>query len=95
LNLLEVYYDVLRRSGIEAADLLLQEMVNNPVTIVSEISDSVFREAGRLKATYSVSLADTFALALAKTSDALLITSDHHEFDVLEQKGEAKFLWIR
>jgi predicted nucleic acid-binding protein len=95
LNLLEVYYDIYRRSGEDAAKLLLEEMKSNPVTIVSEISDDLFSEAGRLKATYSVSIADTFALALAKTSGARLITSDHHEFDVLEEHGEAQFLWIR
>jgi predicted nucleic acid-binding protein len=95
LNLLEVYYDIYRRSGEDAAKSLLEEMKGNPVTIVSEIGDELFSEAGRLKATYSVSLADTFALALAKTSGAQLITSDHHEFDVLEEYGEARFLWIR
>jgi predicted nucleic acid-binding protein len=95
LNLLEVYYDIYRRSGESAAKLLLDEIKNNPVTIVSEISDELFNEAGRLKATYSVSIADTFALALAKINDAQLITSDHHEFDILEKCKEAKFLWIR
>jgi hypothetical protein len=24
-----------------------------------------------------------------------LVTADHHEFDSLEEKGEAKFYWIR
>jgi predicted nucleic acid-binding protein len=95
INLLEVYYDIFRRAGEQAAKSLLEEMKINPVTIITEVSDALFSEAGRLKATYSVSLADTIALALAKISNARLITSDHHEFDVLEERGESKFLWIR
>jgi predicted nucleic acid-binding protein len=95
LNLLEVYYDLYRRSGKEVADSLLEEMRDNPVVIVSDISDEVFREAGRLKASYPLSLADSFAVALAKTRGATLITSDHHEFDVLQTRGEVSILWIR
>ncbi len=31
----------------------------------------------------------------AKERDAELVTADHHEFDFLEGKAEAKFYWIR
>jgi predicted nucleic acid-binding protein len=95
LNLLEVYYDVFRRLGKVIADSVVDEVKGNPITIVSDIDDGLFKEAGRLKASYSISLADTFAVSLAKANGAKLITSDHHEFDVLEEKGEASFLWIR
>jgi hypothetical protein len=40
-------------------------------------------------------MADSFAVALAKTRGATLITSDHHEFDVLQTRGEDRILWIR
>ena len=63
INLLEVYYDAYRSRGKEQADLMLAEFKKLPVDIVSEITDVIFYEAGRLKALYKISLADSFALA--------------------------------
>jgi predicted nucleic acid-binding protein len=59
------------------------------------LEDAVFKEAGRLKAIYRISLADSLALAEAKTRGARIMTADHHEFDTLDKKGEVAFLWIR
>lgn len=52
-------------------------------------------EAGRLKATYRISLADSIALAEAKINNAYLITADHHELDLIEDKKEVLICWIR
>ena len=95
LNLLEVYYDVYRSVGKENADDVLSEFMKRPVTIVSEISDEVFTEAGRLKASYRISLADSIVLAEASVSGASLLTADHHEFDAVEKTERIKFHWIR
>jgi predicted nucleic acid-binding protein len=95
LNLLEVYYDVYRRHGQETADSVIQEVRRNPIEIISEITDEVFAEAGRLKAAYKISLADSIALAEASVLHASLATSDHHEFDPIEQAESIEFLWIR
>lgn len=48
-----------------------------------------------LKKNYKVSLADSIALGFAKENQARLVTSDHHEFDPIDEAGDAKFLWIR
>ena len=66
-----------------------------PVVIIDTISDEVFFEAGRLKSQFRVSLADAIALAEAKTRGAMLVTADHHEFDVIDKKENIKFHWIR
>ena len=95
INLLEVYYDAYRLRGKEQAGLMLSEFRKRPVTIYSEISDCVFNEAGRLKATYRISLADSLALAQTIISDAKLLTSDHHEFDSIEKAEPIVFHWIR
>jgi predicted nucleic acid-binding protein len=95
LNLLEVYYDTYRSRGKEQADLMLSELKKRPVLIVSEISDHVFAEAGRLKASYKISLADSIALAEALVSGSNLLTCDHHEFDVIEGQEKIRFHWIR
>jgi predicted nucleic acid-binding protein len=61
----------------------------------SKISDEIFLEAGRLKASYKISLADSIVLAEALVTNAKLLTADHHEFDVIEENEEILFLWIR
>jgi PIN domain nuclease of toxin-antitoxin system len=95
INLLEVYYNIYRHRGKAMADSFLQKIRQSPVRILSEITDAVFLEAGRLKTTYRISLADAIALAEASVSDAFLVTSDHHEFDTIEAAEDISFLWIR
>ncbi|MCL2638751.1 MAG: PIN domain-containing protein [Oscillospiraceae bacterium] len=95
INLLEVYYNICRQYGIIAADNLLKEIEKSPVIIKANLADDVFREAGKLKATYKISLADSIALAEASVSGGALVTSDHHEFDIIEKSEDIKFLWIR
>ena len=55
----------------------------------------LFYEAGRLKASYKISFADSFALAQTIILDGTLLTSDHHEFDRIESIEKIKFMWIR
>ncbi|MDR3164075.1 MAG: PIN domain-containing protein [Synergistaceae bacterium] len=95
INLLEVYYDVYRSADKETADNVVFELVKCPITVVAEISDAVFTEAGRLKATYKISLADSIALAETSVSGGSLVTADHHEFDSIEKRESIRFHWIR
>jgi predicted nucleic acid-binding protein len=95
LNLLEVYYDTYRAIGKEQAEKMVAAFLKQPVSINAEISDEIFAEAGRLKATYKISLADCVALAEAAVSGGVLLTSDHHEFDVVEERESICFGWIR
>ena len=95
LNLLETYYDQYRSIGKSVADKSLASVKKSPIVIISEISDAVFAEAGRLKASYRISLADSIALAEASVSDGTLLTADHHELDMVEKKERIKFYWIR
>lgn len=95
INILEVYYNILRGEGAPQAEATLQTLAKLPVTQIDTLSLPVLREAGRLKARFKVSLADAVALAEARTRHATLVTADHHEMDALDQAGEVKFLWIR
>ena len=95
LNLLEAYYGFLRPYGKEKTDKLLHAFMHEPVEIVSDISDKVFREAGRLKAAYKISLADSIALAQAVAAGGSLVTSDHHEFDSIESGESIRLFWFR
>ena len=95
INLLEVYYDLYRTIGKDKADEVLSEVKKRPLTINSEIIDEIFDEAGRLKASYKISLADSFAIAQAIVSGGELMTSDHHEFDPIQGLEAVGFHWIR
>lgn len=95
LNLLEVYYNVYRCAGAKAADEVLEEVGRSPIRVLSEITEAVFKEAGRLKASYRVSLADAVALAEASVYGGSLVTSDHHEFDPVQKAEDISFVWIR
>jgi predicted nucleic acid-binding protein len=95
VNLCEVYYDCLRGSGSKVADALLKTIETMPLTIVVRIDAKLLKETGKIKATEKVSLADAFAVSLAVTLHAQLVTSDHHEFETLESKGTVRILWFR
>jgi len=53
------------------------------------------REDKALEAIYKISLADSFAVAQAKVTNGILLTSDHHELEAVEASEPIKFLWIR
>ena len=95
INLLEIYYGVYRDEGEQLAEETYIKVVNLPVKIITGVKKSVFKTAGRLKAIYRISLADSIALAEAKVRNNLLVTCDHHEFDILQKYNELSFLWIR
>ena len=94
-NLLEVYYNSYRARGKDQADLMLSEVMNLPIEINSEITDDIFKEAGRIKSLYKISFADSFAVAQASVSGGELLTSDHHEFNAIEGNEPITFCWIR
>ena len=96
VNLLEVYYGYLKEDGEEFAEQQLANIESSIVEINDVISDKIMRQAGKLKNSFrKMSLADSFAVAQAIVSDSILVTSDHHELDVIDNNGVVKFFWIR
>jgi predicted nucleic acid-binding protein len=95
LNLLEVYYGIYREAGKEAAAEMMTDVRKIGFQIVDIFSDALFFEAGRLKGTYKISLADSVFLAEAIIDNAAALTSDHHEFDIVEKSEGIRFEWIR
>jgi len=95
INLLEIYYNFKREYDRETLTETFARIRELPVIIVDGLRDEVFYEAGRLKSEYRLSLADSIALAESHARDADLVTSDHHEFDVIEEKEAYRFSWIR
>jgi predicted nucleic acid-binding protein len=66
IQLLEVYYDRIYVVGAEEAKKRADAIIAGPVSIIDPITYPVMYEAGRLKTTYSISLADSIAAATAK-----------------------------
>jgi len=95
INLLEVYYDLIRAYGKDRANGILDEIRRLPIRIYHEITDDVFAEAGRLKTSYRISLADSIALAQSIVLGGELLTADHHEFDLIDGREPVRFKWIR
>jgi len=94
INLLEVYYEFYRHKGKEYADDFVKK-VKLSIVQICEFDEAIFEEAGRLKASYKISLADSIALAQALVSGGELLTADHHEFDVIERHEPVRLHWIR
>jgi PIN domain nuclease of toxin-antitoxin system len=81
INLLEIAYDAVRRTGQPSTARDVLETVRQlPISIRWDIDDEVIEIAARFKTRFRISLADPVALALATVRDAPLVTSDHHEF---------------
>jgi predicted nucleic acid-binding protein len=95
LNSLEVYYGLYRTYGEGAANAKLNLLKHLPIVFVSEISGPMFKEAGRLKASYKMSLADAIMVAEASILGAAVVTSDHHELDAIDQREDIDFYWFR
>lgn len=83
LNLCEVYYDCLRCYGAVQADNLVDRLAEAGLSICSDMDVMLWKHAGHLKARGRISLADCFAIALTERENAVLLTSDRHEFEPL------------
>ena len=96
LNMCEVYYDFHRASGESVADNAIEDLENLGVQVSEALTGDVWRKAAEIKSIHRrVSLADCFALTLAASLDAELLTADHHELDALVKYGICRIRFIR
>ena len=95
INLLEVYYDVFKSYNEQIANNMLEIVKLMSIEIINELSDIAFKKAGYLKSKYKISLADSIAIAESIVRNGTIITSDHHEFEIIEQCENIKINWYR
>src|ERR1035437_7504887 len=97
VNLCEVYYDCLRCYGKDPTEDLLVKLTEAGLTIRDDMDNDFWKAAGALKVRGRISLADCFAVALTVREDAVLLTSDRHEFEPLLETPNfpAKIHFIR
>ena len=95
VNLTEVHYDAVYVAGEEKAQELFEKVVGLPITILWDLNVSLIKLVGKYKTSYQISFADAFVLALAEKKKAIVVSTDHHEFDVIESAGKLSFYWLR
>lgn len=95
INLGEVYYDSLRISGEEKAQELFDDIAKLPINVIWTLDIPFIHLVGKYKTSFKISYADSFVLALAEREGGIVISTDHHEFDPLEEAGILRFSWLR
>jgi PIN domain nuclease of toxin-antitoxin system len=95
INLLEVYYHMLKNHSEQEADKMLKTVREMPIEVITELDDAVLKKAGYFKSRYKMSLADSVALAESVLRNSELVSSDHHEFGPVEQHENVKIKWFR
>lgn len=93
INLGEVYYIVQRRAGHDTARGTLEIIKEWPIQLVLPSGQDILC-AGDVKAKYPLSYADAFAVALARSKQAFLVTGDM-EFKKPEEDGIVKIRWLK
>jgi predicted nucleic acid-binding protein len=91
----EIYYSIMRGASQEMADAKSHEIAGMRIELVPvDAGDlELARQAAVFKATKKMSYADCFAAALAKISDAELVTGDR-DFKAVENEL-MKIRWLR
>ena len=79
INLAELYY-ILYRKSPALAEEKEQNLRNYGLEIVPVDDDELWREAAKIKARHSLSLADAFTVATAKIEKASMLTGRDAEF---------------
>jgi PIN domain nuclease of toxin-antitoxin system len=95
VNLCEVYYKVLRKSGVVAADGVLQVVAIAGVIAREDIDTPFWKDVGSQKSQGGISLADCFAVALTRRTAGTLVTTDHGELERIAAEGICPVRFIR
>lgn len=96
VNICEIYYDMIRRSGEARASSLEKVLEGSGFELRDTLPSALWRLAGKLKAELRrVSLADCFAMALTLQEKGRLVTTDHHEFDPIAAADICPIYFIR
>jgi predicted nucleic acid-binding protein len=90
INLGEIIYTVERKLGRDVAQGILHDVFSLPIQVTEVTMDRVM-SAARVKASFPVSYADAFAVALAQETAATVVTSNP-EFKRVESL--VNVLWL-
>ncbi len=94
VNLGEVYYSYYRSDGPDRANEVWKNAISF-LHVLEKIEESFIRRVGRWKATQAIPLGDAFAAATAENDGVPLVTTDHTDFDPIDQAGLLQIEWLR
>jgi ribonuclease VapC len=89
MNVGEVYYIICKRHGHERAVDFLDRLPSLPIRVVLPDEDAIVA-AAEVKAAHPVSYSDAFAISLAQSEKASIITGD----DEIRQCGLVPVDWL-
>ena len=95
INMLEVYYDFIRKHNESVARQALADLAAAGVIERRDMHTEYVLRVGQLKAKGRISLPDCFCIVLAQEVAGQVVTSDHHEFDPLVALGLIPIRFIR
>jgi len=95
INLLEVYYNTIKKYDQNTANKVLEEIGELPIEIIIGLKIDVLKEAGRIKAKYKIPLGDSIAVAECIVGNGILVTSDYNDFEKLQEEENITINWFR
>lgn len=96
VNLCEVHYKAMMRSGEAWATSAIQDLKNMGLLVREDIDEAFWRDVALHKASLdSIPLADCFVVALANRLAAEAVTADHSDFDPVVENGLCQVKFIR
>ena len=95
VNVLEVHYGSARKGGVAYADRVLNAMNRAQIETRDDLDIVFLRDTSFLKVNHKMSLADTFAVTLARRLNCELVSTDHHELDAVVAEGVCRVNFIR
>ena len=94
VNLCEVYYSYYRSDGPDRAKEAWAKAMSL-FRVLEKGDESFMKRVGRWKATQGLPLGDAFAAATAENDAVPLVTTDHTDFDPVDQSGALQIKWLR
>jgi predicted nucleic acid-binding protein len=97
VNLCEIYYKALGRSGVAGASSAIQDLKDVGLGIRADLDEAFWQDVASHKASLrnSIPLADCFMVALANRLSAEALTADHPAFDAVDENGLCQVRFIR
>jgi len=94
INLCEVYYSFLRSDG-ETLALEAWNKISDFLGVVELTEASFLRRVGWWKVDRGLYIGDAFAAATAEEFGSKLVTTDHKDFDDIDNRKEIDIKWLR
>lgn len=89
VNVAETFYILAKRNSMAMAEQFLRRMASLPIRVVTPDEDAIMA-AARIKAAHAVAFGDAFAMALAKSEGASVITGDEE----IQRCGLVRVDWV-